>query len=194
VCHKAYGYLAEAATGKQVGPCEKRLELLNGIGLKDHKFNRMYISNKKKYYDNQQPILIAILILPIGDVLDWNGTDEYDVMAIAVDGPRRQSCSINALIAAPSIYSEEDVVKATELLRVFYKGMVCSVRSHDVGEAFTPDEFDFNSTPMTNVKKWWKQKKEFLGSDQTSIQLPRVKSNLNWDNVKIARARASIKK
>ena len=53
--------------------------------------------------------------------MDWNGTDEYDVMAIAVDG----TCSEDVLKTAPSIYSEEDVVKATELLRVFYKGMVC---------------------------------------------------------------------
>ena len=74
MCHKTYGYLAEAATGKQVGSCEKRLDLLNDIGLKDHTFNRMYINHRKKYYDHQQPSLIAIPILSIGDVLDWNGT------------------------------------------------------------------------------------------------------------------------
>jgi hypothetical protein len=109
-------------------------------------------------------------------------------MAIAVDG----TCSEDVLKTAPSIYSEEDVVKAKELLRVFYKGMTCSLRSHDVGEAFTRDELDFNSTPMTNVKKWWKQKKEFLDSDQASIQLPRVKSNLNWDNVKKQQAKRRL--
>lgn len=53
VCHKAYGYLAEAATGRQVGSREKRLDMLNDIGLKDNKFNRMYINDKKRYYDNQ---------------------------------------------------------------------------------------------------------------------------------------------
>ena len=203
LCHKAYGYLAEAATGKQGDMPEKRLKLLNGVkkegnsrrstgtGLKHHKFNKMYLERQGDYYDNQQPALIMIPICEIGEVLDWNGTDEYDVMAITVGGIQGEGCSEKVLKAAPSTCSRADVVKATELLSVFYKGIACSVRNHSVGESFEPEQLDFHSAPMTDLKKWWKLKKEVLEGDSASIVIPRVRNDLNWDDVQIARARAS---
>lgn len=202
VCHKAYGYLAQAATGKQAETPEKRLKLLNGVkkrgdlnrshgtGLKHHKFNKMYLERQGDYYD-RQPVLITIPIYEINDLLDWNGTDGYDVMAITVGDIAGQSCSEKVLKASPSTCNRVDIEKATELLRVFYKGIACSVRNHSVGESFKPEQLDIHSTPMTDLKKWWKLKREGLESSQAAIQIPKVRSDLKWDEVKVARARAS---
>lgn len=203
VCHKAYGYLAQAPTGIQAKTPEERLKLLNGVkktgnsrrsrgtGLKHHKLNKMYLERQKDYYDNQ-PVLVLIPIYGINDVLNWNGTDEYDVMAITYGGSGSgPSCSKKVLEASPSTCTQDDIEIATELLRVFYKGIACSVRNHSVGESFTREQLDFHSTPMTDLKKWWKLKKEALESDEASIQIPKVKNDLEWDKVKVARARAS---
>lgn len=108
-------YLAKAATGKQVDPPEKRLKLLNGVkkegnarrspctGLKHHKFNKIDLDRQGDYFDHQQPALITFPISDeIGDVLDWNGTDEYYAMTITIRGARGESCSEKVLKAAPS--------------------------------------------------------------------------------------------
>ena len=67
--------------------------------------------------------------------------------------------------------------------------MFCT--NHSVGESFKPEQLDFHSTPMTDLKKWWKLKREGLESEQASIQIPKVRSDLKWDQVKVARATAS---
>lgn len=97
LCHKAFGYIAEAATGKVDCTKETRLKLLNGVkrtndtrkvnhsGLKHHKFNKFYLFLQGAHYDSRPPSMITIPLLEIEDVLDWNGTDEYDVMAITLE-------------------------------------------------------------------------------------------------------------
>lgn len=60
-----------------------------------------------------------------------------------------------------------------------------------VGESFAPEQLDFNSPPMTSLKKWWKLKKEVLEGKHALLQVPRMKDILDWDNVKFASARAS---
>jgi len=201
-CHKAYGYLAQAAIGKQVDDPGQRMKILNGVkpaessrrshgtGLKHHKLNKMYLERQGDYF-YRNPILLTIPILRLDEVLDWNGTDEYDVLAITVGDEDGISCSEKVLKAAPGACDEGQVRMATELLRVYYAAIACSVRNHDVGEAFTAEQLDFNAAPVTNLKKWWKLKKEVLEGKDATIQVPKLKDNLNWDVVKVARARAS---
>ena len=201
-CHEAYGYLAQAATGKRVDTPQLRLKLLNGVkksgksrrsngtGLKHHKFNKMYLERQGDYFDREM-VLITIPIYGLDQVLNWNGTDAYNVLAITVGGVLGKSCAKKVLEAAPSLCDEGDIQMATELLRVFCLGIASSVRHHSVGESFATDQLDFHLPPMTNLKKWWKLKKEFLEGERASIQVPRLKDDLNWGDVKVARARAS---
>lgn len=189
LCHKAHGHLAQAATGKHVETPEMRLNIMNG--LKQHRFNKMYLAQQAWYYE-RDPALIIIPILEIRDVLNWNGKDAYNVMAVTLGNSKGQDCCANVLAFSPSTCNQGDIEKATNLLAVFYKGVACSVRNHEVGESFEPDELDVYSTPMTDVKRWWKMKTEFLEGEGVTIRIPRLKEDLDWNEVKVARAEASI--
>jgi hypothetical protein len=103
--HKAYGFIAQAATGKSVDTSLDRLTLLSGVkkvgaarrppgcGLKHHKFNKMYLERQGDFWDSNPPILVIVPIMELADVLDWNGTAEYDVMAISIGGFKGEECS-----------------------------------------------------------------------------------------------------
>lgn len=101
VCHKAYGFLAEAAVGQlaeaivrpttgdrrsaRVGlasrlrnpPALKRRKILvgvtgtNGSSLKGHRFNKMYLKDQKAYYDTDSPSMLIIPCLTLQQVMDW---------------------------------------------------------------------------------------------------------------------------
>lgn len=202
-CHKAYGYLAQAALGVKVDSPLQRLKLLNGVkrqgasrrqggsGLKHHKFNKMYLERQGDFYDGENPVLILVPIYDLDQVLDWNGTDDYPVMAITTPSQRGISCSKKVLEAAPSTCSRDEIRKATDLLRTFYQAIACSVRNHAVGESFRDNQLDFRSGNMTSLKKWWKYKREFLDGENATVGLPKLRSDIDWDNVQIARGIAS---
>lgn len=202
-CHKAYGYLGQAAAGIKVDFPLMRLKLLNGVkeegasrrqsgsGLKHHKFNKMYLERQADFFDGENPVLILVPIYDLDQVLGWNGTDAYPVMAITTPSQRGLSCSKKVLEAAPSTCSPDEVRKATNLLRIFYQAIACSVRNDDVGESFRDDQLDFNKGKITSLKKWWKYKKEHLDGENATIGLPQLKSDIDWDNIKIARGIAS---
>jgi len=42
----------------------------------------MHLYHQKEYYDTQEPVLILVPIYELDDVLNWNGKDEYNVMAM----------------------------------------------------------------------------------------------------------------
>lgn len=200
--HKAYGFLAQAVTGKTVGGPLDRLKLLNGVkkrgaarrlpgcGLKHHKYNKMYLEQQKEFFDSNPPRLIIIPILVVEKLLDWNGTDEYDVMAITVGGPLGKVCSKKILEAAPLVCDREDVETATELLRCFCKAIACSVRNDPVHESFEPEQLDASSAPITPLKRWAKLKHE-LESQGARTGLPQIRADIDWANVKVAKARTS---
>ena len=78
---------------------------------------------------------------------------------------------------------------------MFYKGIAYSVKYHLVGESFASEQLDFKSTPITDLKMWWKLKREHLDAgNHPSIQLPKVKDGLNWDNLKLRRRESVAKK
>jgi hypothetical protein len=201
-CHKAYGFLAQAATGKRVGTPLDRLKLLNGVkkrgsarrspgcGLKHHKYNKMYLERQKDFFDGNSPRLILVPVYGLEDLLNWNGTDEYDVMAITVGDRLGMVCSKKILEAAPLTCDRDDVETATELLKCFCKAIACSVRNDPVGESFEPAQLDANSAPMTPLKKWAKLKNQLEGKG-ASVGLPNILSDVDWANVKVAKARAS---
>lgn len=115
---------------------------------------------------------------------------DYCARAVTARSPRGMSCSKKAPEAAPPTCNPQEVQRATELLRCFCKAIACSARNHDVGESLRREQLDFNSPPMTNLKKWRKHQGE-LESEDTTIGLPKLRSGIDWDNAKIACARAS---
>lgn len=202
VCHKAYGHLAQAATGKIVTDPNDRLKLLNGIkkigsarrstgcGLKHHKYNKMYLERQHDFFDSDPPKLILIPVLDLGQVLNWNGTEEYEIMAITVGGIPGRECSEKILEAAPLTCNEADVRKATELLRHFCKAIACSNRIHPVEESFTQDQLNSREPPVTGLKKWAMLLNNLRGPG-AKVELPQMLPDIDWDKVKVAKAKAS---
>ena len=202
-CHKAYGFLAQSATGKNVGDPVERLKLLNGVkqpaqsrrttgsGLKHHKFNKMYLFMQKEYFDCNVPRLIIIPIMELSDVLGWNGEDEYDVMAITVGGGLGTECARRLLEFAPSECTENEVRTATRLLETFIKGVAWSVVYDTPDEAFDPSQLDFRRAPMTNLKRWALLRHN-LQSPGSTIMLPHLHQDVDWETVTVAKATASL--
>ena len=85
VSYKALGFLGAAAVGVDVdsfgrgGTSKlKRRKILVGMragkhitSLKGHKFNKMYCSDQKVYFDSEDPSMLLVPCLPFDKVMDW---------------------------------------------------------------------------------------------------------------------------
>ena len=204
LCHKAFGFCAEAATGKINTSAETRLKLLNGVkplgaaqktrhtGLKHHKYNKFYFFLQKQYYDAKPPSILLIPLLDLDRVLNWNGTDEYDVMAITC-GEAAEECQERTLKYTERVLlgaSEADRVKlddARKLLETFVKALASSNYMHAVEESFGASEGK-NYRPYLQ----WKLLLSDIRDGTTRVCYPHASSDANWSTVKVAVGRAGL--
>jgi hypothetical protein len=203
LCHRAYGFLAEAATGKKkvgerTNTKEDRLKLLNGIkasdgnrmkhtGLKHHMYNKMYLDRQQDYFDGGSPNIIIIPLLPLCDVLNWNGKDEYDVMAVTCgDQYTAWECAEHLLVYAQSC-GQEEVDRGRNLLETFVKAIASSVVHHDVTESFT------DPNPPNKELKLWLQRTEMLKKGNLRIFLPRPIASVNLTDRGVAKGSMSLR-
>lgn len=114
----------------------QRNEASNGLWFEAPQVQQDVSFMQKEYIDCDPPRLILVPIMELGQVLDWNGKDDYDVMAITVGGNLGMECSRRVLEAAPLTCSERDVRAGTNLLQSFVKAIACSVLNHPVQESF----------------------------------------------------------
>ena len=202
---KAFGYMAGAATGKVDGTKETRLKLLNGVkptssskkishsGIQNHKYNKFYLFRQGTHYDSQPPSMLTIPLLDLEDVLGWNGTDEYDVMAITF-GEDAPFCQMQVLSTADAISGsngpvQAHVEKGRHLLEAFIKGLASSNLQHPVEENFGPDEGRTNPP----YQQWLRLLAEIRNSERPkSIHVPEPKKDVDWSKIKIAIGRADL--
>lgn len=165
VCHKAYGFVGEAAIGKRFGrtrprrkssgaptgnsPAEKRLKMLagvknrNGSSLKSHKFNKVYLNRQETYYDTDDPSILIIPLLTLQQVMDW-ATDatsaiEYDVMAVTF-GVNSSPASKSILAFALQECTAGEIENGRSLLQTFLLGLAGLLKMNEVKESFTENE------------------------------------------------------
>ena len=208
LCHKAFGYIAGGATGKVDGTKETRLKLLNGVkpsnssgkishsGLKHHKYNKFYLFLQGTYYDSKPPSMLTIPLLDLEDVLGWNGTDEYDVMAITF-GEDAPFCQAQVLSKADRISGNNAQVKARvekgrQLLEAFIKGLASSDLQHPVEENFGLNEDE--GQKYQPYQQWLQLLAEIRNSENPkSIHLPEERKDVDWSKVNVAIGRADLR-
>jgi hypothetical protein len=178
LCHKAYGFLAQAATGKVLLPAdqEDRLKLLNGVshgnercpktGLKHHKYNKMLLYYPKRLLDANDPMLIFIPLLTIKEVLEWNGRDKYEAMAITC-GSDAAHAARKELQLVTDICSPEEIEKGRLLLEAFTRGIASSIKQHNVRESF-----DSKELRSQELATWSALVSEIKGNEGARVFLP----------------------
>jgi hypothetical protein len=183
LCHKAYGFLAEAATGKRLGPeeSEGRPKLLNGVyqdksnskrvpntGLKHHKYNKMLLKSRKFVLDGNAPRIIIIPLLTVPEVLGWNGRDNYEVMAITC-GSLATAGAEELLQFVGHFCSPEEIEKGRILLEAFTRGIASSIKQHNVTESFSVTELR-----SQGLAAWSALVRETKMDDFARISLPQA--------------------
>ena len=83
-----------------VGPLALLTGCSPGTGLVHCKFNQLYLKGHAEYWDVNPPTLILIPTLELSKVLDWNGTEDYDLLPMTVGGGHGRVCSQDVLEAA----------------------------------------------------------------------------------------------
>ena len=202
ICHQAYGYVAEAATGKiNDNKADRRLKLLSGVkdgkrrinntGIKHHKYNKFHLKLQAGYYDKRPPSIMTIPLLGLDAVLDWNGETEYNVMAITF-GEEKKNCQYDVLQHADKIPKDRvimDVEKGRKLLEAFVKALAYSALKHTVDECFR------DRTPRNNsiLSQWMALLRELRHqTTPKSVVLPKKKENIDWSNVHVAFGKARL--
>jgi hypothetical protein len=206
LCHKAYGFIAEAATGKKLGPgpvgTQNRLKLLNGVcfqgesrrvpntGLKHHKYNKMLLHSQETLLDGSEPEIIIIPLLTVEQVLGWNGRDEYEAMAITC-GSESKGAAAEVLKYA-RFCKPEEIERGRILLEAFTRGIASSVKQHDVTEAFAPDE------PKSEraLAAWVTLVREIKRDGRANVFLPKVLLSLSqeeYESMRVAKGEMSTR-
>jgi hypothetical protein len=149
--------------------------------------NKMYLSLQQEYFDGGSPNIVIIPLLPLPDVLNWNGSDEYDVMAVTCgDQNKAWECAGNLLVCAQSC-GQEEVDCGRQLLENFVKAIASSVVHHNVTESFTDPNH-----PNEELRKWL-QRTEMLKRGSLRIVLPRPIANVNLTDRGVAKGSMSLR-
>jgi hypothetical protein len=199
LCHKAYGFLAQAATGKMLGPAdnEDRLKLLNGVsegnkrvpntGLKHHKYNKMLLRSQQLVLDGDEPRIIIIPLLTVQEVREWNGRDTYEVMAIPCGSDAAQGAS-DLLKFVGRFCSPEEIEKGRILLEAFTRGIASSIKQHNVTESFAPIELQGQ-----RLVAWLALVSEIKGNRDAGVSLPQALPARGLPAKPVAKAEMSLR-
>lgn len=193
VCHKAFGFLGEAAVGVDVDSFEtggnsklKRRKILVGVkagkhftSLKGHKFNKVYCSSQKMYFDSEDPSMLLVPCLPFDKVMDWASNKDtpidYDCLVLTF-GEKKRRAAQNVLQMVPGECSKEEIDDARELLTRFIKGVAGSLKDNDVLESFTKKEL-LNKKNIS-LLRWSKLVEEIKTNKRFRVGVP---TEINWD-------------
>ena len=191
VCHKAFGFLGEAAVGKYFedeicsvfpfarAPKMKRRKVLMGVrgvqlsSLKGSKYNKFYLKLQGEFFDTETPSILVIPILTLPQVKNWAQSaevaTEYDVLAVAF-GKASRLVHQEVLKYSPERCTAADIELARALLEAFVKGIAGSIKQNNVLENFTQEEL--NSSKNVSLKRWKALVERIQDGSQTKIQVP----------------------
>jgi hypothetical protein len=188
VCHKAYGFPAQAAVGfyadgdkcriplilGQTGT-DRRKKMLKGVlgrqqtALKGHPYNKIYLGNQGESFD-RDPSLLLIPLLSLQDIMGWASNEdnaiEYDV-AVFTFGPGAQYHANKVLQYAPEECSDSDIELAKQNLETFVKGIAGCILGENVKEAFSVKELQSQS-----ILAWSSLVDEIKSGRKSTIQVP----------------------
>jgi hypothetical protein len=139
--------------------------------------------------------MMAIPLLNLKAVLDWNGEDEYDVMAITF-GNSACACQQKVLLLADKITGAQidneiraKVEQGRKLLEAFIKALASSTLQHPVEESFSLDE----GRTHQPYHQWLQLLTEIRNpKNPKHVDLPKERTDVNWSNVKVAVGRAQL--
>ena len=139
----------QAAMGKVTTSEKTRLKLLNGAisrsaarkitrtGSMHHKCNESDLFMTKVYYDGNPTSFIVIPFLDLYRILNWNGMDEYDVMAITCCGETSaKECQERTLKYAATVLvranesDREKIEGGRKLLEILVQALSLSSSDH----------------------------------------------------------------
>lgn len=209
VCHKAFGFLGEAAVGMYFEdekcnvfslatnpPKTKRRKVLMGVSgvhrssLKGNKFNKLYLKDHGEYFDTETPSILVIPILPLEIVKNWASSAEsataYDMLAVAF-GPRSTFVHQDVLQYAPQKCTPDDIRTARELLEAFVKGIAGSIKENDALENLT--EKELSSPQNISLVTWQALVKRIRGGTQADMQVPSQWAGPRDEPIVVAKAR-----
>ena len=199
LCHVAYLHLAQAVTGVFVAENHKRRKLLNGMkgrqrringsGIKHSKFNKLYLKSQKQFLDSTPPALIVLPILTLDQIQNWDGVTSYSAMVLPC-GPLGRQAAEDVLKYSRAHCSRDEVETAVSVLATFV---------HDIAESLIDVEHDIvadfdiyaGQTNDGSVYRWKELVKELRGADSPSVQIPTLKADLNFQNIRVAKGTLS---
>ena len=148
--------------------------------MKHHKNNKFYFFLQEIYYGAKPPSIILIPVLDLSKVLNWNGTDEYDVMAITC-GEASEECQERTLKYTERVLlgaNEADkaiIEDARKLLETFVKALASSDYMHNVEENFGDSE-GRNYRPYLQ----WRVLLRDIRDGNKQVSFPESRSDANW--------------
>ena len=210
-CHKAFGYLGEAAVGVNVetdalfenvpGASNlKRRKILVGVkagkrftSLKGHKFNKLYCSAQKTYFDSEDPSMILVPCLSFDEVMNWASSEEtateYDCLAITF-GAKRRRASKSVLSMVPGECSVHDIEEARKLLCTFIRGVAGCVKGNEVFESFKHKEL--NNPKNVSLFRWKKLVDEIKANPASQIGIPTIYTGEVSNPVHVGKVRMTL--
>lgn len=195
VCHAAYFRLVQAASGIFEQDYFKRRKLLNGMkgrtnrmrdsGLKHSKYNKFHLFLQKQLLDSTPPALIIVPLLPLSEIQQWDGTSEYDAMALPC-GERAVYAARMTLQMVRRTCSQTEVEVGVAVLSAFVQ---------DIAESLLDEENDVLQDFNTAVGETrdasalrWKSLVEYLRTlDSPCFPIPSLRNNLDWGAVRVAK-------
>ena len=199
LCHVAYLHLAQAVTGVFLADNYKRRKLLNGMrgrqrrindsGIKHSKFNKLYLKSQKQFLDSTPPALIVLPILPLDQIQDWDGVTPYSAMVLPC-GPLGRQAAEAVLKYSRAQCSHKEVEVAVSVLATFI---------HDIAESLIDLEHDVvadfdicaGQTNDRSVYRWKELVRELRGAANPSITIPTLKTDLDFQNIRVAKGTLS---
>lgn len=191
VCHKAFGFLGQAAVGKYFddktcsllpvssAPKTKRRKVLMGVrgvqlsSLKGNKYNKFYLKLQGSYFDTETPSILVIPILPLPEVKNWARSaevaTEYEVLAVAF-GEGSRLVHQEVLKNSPKICTAADIEIARTLLDAFVKGIAGSIKKNNVLENFNQQEL--SSSKNASLIRWKALVERIQGGSEANVPVP----------------------
>jgi hypothetical protein len=188
--------IAQAATGCVADSYEKRCKLLNGMkgpgkkkrmddsGIKHSKYNKFHLMMQAEYLDFTPPALIIVPILSLEKILAWDGETSYRAMVLPC-GDRGTYAAQNVMRHVRDCCDETEIGIGIEVLCDFIKAVAGSLI--DPNQDILADvQRGAGFLPAAALVVWIDRVNALRGAG-ASIKIPKLKGDLDWKEVHVAR-------
>ena len=136
---------------------------------------------------------MIIPLLELKDVLAWNGTDEYYVLALSF-GEEASSCQYQVLSTADKLIGTGNEIQAKvemgrQLVETFTKALASSDMQHPVEENFDSNE----GSRYPPYQQWRMLLNEIRRkTNPFLVDVPRERRGVDWNRVRVAVGKAEL--